>query len=154
MGGGGFRRGAGGPKENAGAPTATKGRYVYDPATSRYRDTVTGQFVGRRDLPYPPNRGFASIRQGTLQPGTIIDRYGPNEGRFAGAPGETISQKGLPGGSDSMGYHRYEVLKPIDAEIGTAAAVPEFGASGGGTQYLFGRPIAELIRDGYLREIP
>lgn len=51
-------------------------------------------------------------------------------------------------------YSRYRVLSPLEAEIGPAAGVPEFGASGGATQYLFDLPIEELVRRGYLEALP
>ena len=49
-------------------------------------------------------------------------------------------------------YKRYEVLKPIEAKIGPAAQVPEFGASDGATQYLFDQSIEKLVKQGILRE--
>ena len=109
--------------------------------------------ISQKDLPYPANRGFASSRRGTVQPGSIIDRYGKPTGRFAGNPGDSVSQKGLPAGSGTLDYHRYEVLKPIPAEIGPASPVPEFGAEGGGIQYLFKKSIKDLVNEGYLREL-
>jgi RHS repeat-associated protein len=129
-------------------------KFVYDVRTGRYRNTETGQFVSQRNLPYPPNRGFVSSSKGIVPKGTIIDRYGRPSGRYAGQPGTTISERGMPKGSESLEYHRYKVLKPIDAEIGPAAPVSDFGASGGSTQYLFNKSIEKLVQEGFLVEIP
>ena len=130
-------------------------RYVYDGAADRYRDTVTGRFVAARDLPWPPNAGFASSTTGTVKAGTILDRYGSPTGRFLGEPGASISQRGMAAGSDAMQYTRYRVLRPFEAKYGPAAAVPEFGASGGAIQYrhLQGKSIQWLIDNGFLEII-
>lgn len=135
--------------------SATTGgaRFVYDAGVDRYRDRQTGRFVAQRDLPWPPNGGFASSSAGTIAPGEIIDRYGPPLGYFAAKPGATVSERGMPRGSEALEYHKYEVLKPIPARIGPASRVPEFGAEGGATQYRLQRPVSDLVRAGYLREI-
>ena len=57
-------------------------------------------------------------------------------------------------GSDALGYHQYEVLRPVLVEAGEALPVSEFGAKGGAMQYFFDMPIAELIEQGILRELP
>ena len=129
-------------------------KYVFDAAASRYRETTTGRFVAPRDLPYPPNAGFATRTPTVLEPGTIIDRYGRPTGRFAGQPGTSISQRGLAPGSENLPYKKYVVLKPVEVEIGRASEVPDFGATGGGTQYLFKKPLAKLVEEGVIEEVP
>lgn len=88
-----------------------------------------------------------------MQPGTILDRYGSETGRFLGEPGATISQRGMAQGTEAMPYTQYRVLKPLEAQVGPAAPVSEFGASGGATQYLPGRTIEQLVKDGYLERV-
>jgi hypothetical protein len=127
--------------------------YVYDATAKRFRHVPSGRFVSRGDLPFPPKAGFRISSRGTLQPGTVIDRYGSPRGGFASEPGASISARGLPPGSEALEYHRYEVLRPLDVELGPAAAVPEFAATGGAKQYLFGRPISELVAEGFLKEL-
>jgi len=129
-------------------------KYIYDGKSSRYRNTENGRYVSQRNLPYPSNNGFASSSKGVIQKGQIIDRFGPAQGRFAGEPGATISGRGLPPGSEALPYSRYEVIKPLPAEIGPAAPVPEFNAVGGAIQYRFDQPISKLIEAGYLKPIP
>lgn len=136
------------------AITPDDAAYSYDATTGRYRDKKTGRFVSPRNLPYPADDGFASFTDTVLQPGTILDRYGRPSGRFAGKPGDSISQRGLPPGSDDLPYTKYVVLKPIPAKVGPVAEVEPFGAQGGGTQYLFKKPIADLVREGALKAIP
>ena len=135
-------------------PEATKGaRFVYDGKAGRYRDLSTGRFVAQRDLPYPSNAGFASRTTGTVKTGTVIDRYGKSSGRFASEAGTSASQRGIPRGSEALPFRRYEVVKPIRADVGPAAAVPEFGATGGAKQYLFGSSTDDLVKGGYLKEV-
>ena len=122
-------------------------RYVYDARSGRYRDRSSGRYVAAKDLPWPDNAGFASSTTQQVPPGTILDRYGSDTGRFMGEPGTTVSQRGMAQGTDAMPYTQYRVLKPFDAQVGPAAAVPAFGASGGAMQYLPGRTIKQLVAD-------
>jgi len=128
-------------------------KYVYDASAKRYRNLTTGKFVNERDIPWPDNAGFASSTRQTIQPGTILDRYGSPSGRFLGEPGATVSERGMAQGSEYMQYTQYRVIKPFDAQVGPAAAVPEFGASGGATQYLPVTTVEQLVQDGYLEVI-
>jgi hypothetical protein len=59
----------------------------------------------------------------------------------------------MASGSEGMPYTQYRVIKPFEAQVGPAAAVPQFGASGGATQYLPSRTIQQLIDDGYLKVV-
>ena len=129
-------------------------RYIYDKSVGRYRDLSSGKFVSQSSLPYPVNSGFLKRAKGTIDKGDIIDRYGRPSGRFAGQPGSSISARGMPPGSEVTEYHKYEVLKQIEVELGPAAPVPEFGASGGATQYMFKTSIENLLKQGFLRELP
>jgi Tuberculosis necrotizing toxin len=135
------------PAPNGGA------KYVFDAATGRYRDATTGRFVAARELPWPPNGGFASSARETVQPGTILDRYGSPTGRFFGEPGATVSQRGMAPGAEAMPYTRYRVLKPFDTQAGPAAGVPEFGAAGGSKQYLAGNNVQWLLDNGFIEVV-
>lgn len=53
-----------------------------------------------------------------------------------------------------MQYAQYKVKEPTYAEVGPAASVPEFGASGGATQYLFDNTLEQLVKDGVLEVLP
>jgi hypothetical protein len=139
-------------REMGGTP-GSGARYVYDARVARYRDMLTGRFVKQRDLPYPPNRGFVASSRLTLSKNTVIDRYGPTTGRYAGTPGATISERGLPPGSEGLPYAQYRVLRPFPAEVGPAAAVPEFGASGGAIQIRTDVPIQQLLDEGFLEQL-
>jgi len=113
-------------------------KYVFDARTGQYREVGTGRFVSPRDLPWPGNRGFAGKPvDTTLGKGTIVDRYGKLSGQYAGSPGTSVSARGMASGSEGMAYTQLEVVKPVTVPGGPAAAVPAFGAAGGGSQYFF-----------------
>ncbi|MBL8024154.1 MAG: TNT domain-containing protein [Elusimicrobia bacterium] len=130
-----------------------KERYSYDSRIDRFRNDNSGRFTAQRDLPYPGDGGFAHSVRVEIKPGKIVDRYGPPVGRFASEVGATVSERGLPPGTEGMAYHKYEVVRPMQVEAGPAAPVKEFGAKGRANQYRFDKPISRLLEEGYLREI-
>ena len=134
-------------------PNSAKPQYTYDARVGRYRDADTGQFVAARNLPWPDNAGFASSTMQPVMPGKILDRFGDLDGRFMGEPGASIAERGMAQGAEGMAYRQLQVIKQFDARVGPAAAVPEFNATGGATQYLQGRTVQQLIDDGFLAEI-
>jgi hypothetical protein len=108
---------------------------------------------GRRLTTYfPPNRGFAgmSIKQ-TLQPGTMIDRFGTDAGRFVSPTGTPIPMRSLPYGAAEGPYGAFRVVKPIEVQGGSTA--PWFGQLGGGMQYELPQSIQSLLRSGYLERV-
>lgn len=108
---------------------------------------------------WPPDRGFASVQDGTLQPGHQIDRYGGymengefrDRGTFVADTGTPYEQRALPDGTDQKPYRRYEVVRPIPVQTGPAA--PWFGQPGGGTQHELPDSVENLTAQGYLREV-
>jgi hypothetical protein len=133
--------------------TDSQAEYSYDVRVNRHRTTENGRFVSQKDMPYPESWGFKWRMEGELPPGKIIDRFGSPTGRFAGKPGASISERGLPPGTENAEYHQYEILKTVKAEIGPAKEVKEFKAQGGAEQYLFKRSLVDLEKDGFIRKI-
>jgi hypothetical protein len=103
-------------------------------------------------LSWPPNDGFSSepVSQ-TLDPGTQIDRYGSNFGKFLSPKGASFGARALPYDESAMPYHAFEVLKPLTVQSGRAAAW--FGEEGGATQYMTSSSVSDLIENGFLKEI-
>ena len=64
----------------------------------------------------------------TLQPGTRIDRFGAETGRFSAPEGTAFGSRGLPPAASEGQYAVYEVLKPLDVSAGLTA--PAFGQPG------------------------
>ena len=101
---------------------------------------------------WPDNDGFVGTpSQTTLQPGTMIDRYGSDSGKFVAPIDTPYSARSLPPGSENSAFYTYEVLKPFDVNSGTSA--PWFDQPGGGIQYQLPMSIRELRRYGYIKII-
>ncbi len=123
------------------------------PAGERYWNTETPRDAASAVVPYyPPNRGFyVQPVKTTLQPGTVIDRYGGPGGSFASPQGTPPWARPLPPGAENRPLNTYEVVKPLEVDAGPA--MPWFGQPGFGIQYDFGCSIQELIDSGYLRPL-
>jgi hypothetical protein len=102
---------------------------------------------------YPPNGGFAGAPTRVhLLPGTVIDRFGGTGfSRFFAPPGTPASMRSLPPGSQQTLKRVFEVIKPLEVEVGIAQ--PWFGQPGGGIQYRTPVDLDVLLRRGILREI-
>ncbi|MFO0014847.1 MAG: glycohydrolase toxin TNT-related protein [Planctomycetota bacterium] len=101
---------------------------------------------------WPPNDGFHGIPKNiTLAPGTRIDRYGGESGKFVSPAGTPYEARALPHGSDQKPYKVYEVLKPIDVKAGEIE--PWFGQPGMGEQFKLDKSIQDLLDQGYIREV-
>jgi len=124
----------------------------WDEGVQRWRDPETGRFTTQPD--WPPNRGFDGPPVSeTLQPGTRIDRYGNEAGRYTSPEGVPFDQRSLPPNyQNTQPYNSYEVLQPVNVDSGPAA--PWFGQPGGGTQFQLPSSVGELIEQGILRRIP
>ena len=127
-------------------PPATKGAENYSSAKSANWKKPDGSTW------WPDNNGFADTpSKTTLQPGTRIDRYGNNLGKFAAPEGTPFGQRSLPPGAENSAYNTYEVVKPFDVHSGTTA--PWFDQPGGGIQYQLPMSIKDLRNLGYVRII-
>jgi hypothetical protein len=117
---------------------------------------------------YPFSDGFANNTAGlpirgriTLKPGVKVDRFGGVTGNFVAPAGSPYDQRALPpanldfdAGDASQvpyNYHVYEVEKPLVAVAGPVA--PWFGQPGLGTQFQLPASIAELLKNGTLKEV-
>ncbi|KAH8882175.1 hypothetical protein GQ53DRAFT_798893 [Thozetella sp. PMI_491] len=121
---------------------------------------------------YPPQDGFALNTSGrpilgdeTLQKGTLLDRFGSEQGGFLSPAGAPYMQRALPPSnlntpaadakrnpSYPYNYHVYQVLKPFVVQAGVIA--PWFGQPGAGVQYkLLNSTVASLILTKYLQRV-
>lgn len=141
---------------NAGARISRRAPTLDDSCNSRDAGVATESAGARstaliRYPDYPPHRGFALgySESTTIKPGTLIDRYGGEYGRFASPAGTPFEARGLPPAAASGEYNAYQVAKPLPAQAGLAA--PTMGQPGLGIQYSFEDPIADLLKQGYLK---
>ncbi|MBK1661895.1 TNT domain-containing protein [Paracraurococcus ruber] len=101
------------------------------------------------ELRWPPNDGCADpALRVTLPPGTEIDRFGSEFGRFFATPGVSWEARALPYVQSAMPYAVYVVRTPLEAERCTIAAW--FGAPGGGTQFKTADNVQALLASGVL----
>lgn len=105
------------------------------------------------NLLYPPRDGFkGKIKSKTLKRNTYIDRYGYSGGSFVAPIDTPYEERSLPPGTrESKPYKVYRVLRAQKVESGKIA--PAFGERGGGIQYKFPKPIADLTSKGVLEEV-
>jgi len=106
---------------------------------------------------YPPNMGFYGKPQlETLQPGTLVSRYGNPSGSFLSPAGTPFWARSLPPGAEKLPLNTYEVVKPIQNVLSGTVA-PWWGQIGGAIQYYIGNPYGQNVRtllaSGYLQEI-
>jgi RHS repeat-associated protein len=98
---------------------------------------------------YPSNDGFSgSPKSSTLEPKTIIDRYGGETGKYAAPQGTTFNQRSMFGSENNYQLNRYEVVKPLPVLEGRVA--PWFFKSGGGVQYKLYNSIKWYRENGYI----
>lgn len=111
-----------------------------------YFNQVTG------DIRWPIDDGFAEYPETiTLQPGTIIDRYGSDYGTFTSPKGIPYANRALAPGTEFKPYSILEVVKPIEVQVGKIA--PWFNQPGGGIQYMLPDTVDELLDLGVLRRV-
>lgn len=97
------------------------------------------------------NQGFQgkSTNQ-TLRPGTVIDRYGHEGGRYVSPAGTTKDARSLNRSPERPAYSMYVVQKPIPStQTGTAAAAR--AQNGGGTQMILPKKVHVHLDDKSIR---
>ena len=141
----GAAKGAESTAEDAGKAGKTAGKVGESDSTSNYYNPDGSPI-------WPPNRGFdGNPTKVTLEPGTLIDRYGYDGGTFVSPKGIPYTERSLPIGTDQKPYTVFEVVKPVEVQAGKIA--PWFGEKGGGIQYEFSQKISDLLQQGILRKV-
>ncbi|KAF9377351.1 hypothetical protein CPB97_010265 [Podila verticillata] len=124
--------------------------------------TVNGAYT------FPPDNGFVINTSNepikgnaTLLTGTLVDRFGSENGTYLSPAEAPYQQRSLPPSSLDTpkekpfypyNYHVYKVVKPFVVEAGPIAAY--FGQPGAGTQYHTFYNIMTLLEKGYLERVP
>ena len=119
------------------------GEFIY-PGTP---ESALGRIDGSVHVDGFLNGKFDNI---TLQPGTIIDRYGSNSnGRYFSPIGTNFENRALPPFMINEPYRKYIILKPINSKAGIIA--PWFNQPGMGIQYFTELSVKDLIDRNYIR---
>ena len=115
-------------------------------------ETVGDVAKGADNVAWPPNRGFdGDSAPASLIPGAKVDRYGSPNGTFVSPDGTPFPNRSLPASSASKPLNTYEVAKPIQVDVGSAA--PWFNQPGEGTQFELPRTVQDLLDSGHLRQV-
>ena len=105
---------------------------------------------------YPPKGGAIPGTEKTvvLQPGEKVQRFGypTSTSKFVTEFGALSESLSLPPWTDANTLIKIEILKPVKATQSTVA--PWGDSPGGGTQFVFERPLLDLIADGIIRIVP
>ena len=105
-------------------------------------------------IKYPPYPGSVpgTERNVTLQPGQVVGRYGEIGPKtvFTTEPGAPTKSLSLPPNTSPSTYSEIKILKPVGAQQATIAEWPLGSGNGGGTQYVFKRPLETLRQEGYI----
>ncbi len=100
---------------------------------------------------YPRNDGaLGKWSNEILYPGTRIDRFGEDFGKYLSPHGTPLDMRALPPGNTGT-YNAYKVLKPFEVQSSTIA--PAFGKLGLGKQYLSPVSVKTLLKRGIITTI-
>ncbi len=103
-------------------------------------------------IKWPPNDGFAGPPvPEMLPPGTLLDRFGDENGTFFSPRGARYGWRALPYLCEQQDYTIYRVLLPLPVWVGKAA--PWFNEPGGATQFHTDAPAASMRQDGEIAVI-
>jgi hypothetical protein len=116
-------------------------------------DLDPGWLDAKGEVRWPGDNGFAGPATPIVLPaGVLLDRFGPETGRFFSPKGATFPARALPTDCPTQRYSAYRVTAPLPAWIGRAA--PWFGEPGGATQVQTDASVAQLLADGTLTRLP
>jgi hypothetical protein len=94
-----------------------------------------------------------TVEDDWLMPGKVIDRYGPQNGRFVSPDGTPKFARGLYPEAKYDIYYRYKVVKPIPVTKSEIAKLPVLN-TGGGIQYKLPVDINTLLKHGIIVHYP
>ena len=98
---------------------------------------------------WPPNHGVAGMPMPeVLPPGTLIDRFGSDDGNFFSPVGTSYSKRALPYVCLQQAYTVYRVISPLPVWVGHTA--PWFDQPGDATQFETDSSAARMIRDAVI----
>jgi len=112
------------------------------------RPDLDAAWLSGAEVRWPPDDGFKTQTAIVLPPGVLLDRFGPDTGRFLSPKGAAFGARALPTACATQPYSVFRVAMPLPAWIGRAA--PWFGESGGATQVQTDATVKQLLDDGVL----
>lgn len=118
------------------------------------RQTLYPKWIdAQAQIKWPPNNGCAAAPVSeTLAPGTLIDRFGNEDGSFFSPKGEGFDARAVPYVCSKMVYTVYRVDKPL--RVMDCKAAPWFDEPGGATQFQTDDPAFKLRESGAIEVVP
>ncbi|MCO7125437.1 T7SS effector LXG polymorphic toxin [Sporolactobacillus shoreicorticis] len=109
-------------------------------------------YNSKGEIIWPPNQGvLGSSKTKTIEPGTIIDRFGYEAGTFVSPYGVPYEMRSLAPETYLKPYNVYVIKKPIEVQVGKIT--PWFDELGLGTQYELNQSVKNLIDKGIIGRI-
>jgi hypothetical protein len=103
-------------------------------------------------IKWPPDNGCAaSPKSETLPVGTLIDRFGSENGSFFSPKGEPYDDRSVPYVCSKMAYTVYRVDKPL--QVKGCKAAPWFDEPGGAEQFQTAEPASKLRASGAIEVV-
>jgi hypothetical protein len=113
------------------------------------RPDLDPAWVSGGGVRWPPDDGFKGAAVPIVLPaGVLLDRFGPDTGRFLSPKGAGFRARALPTVCATQPYSAFRVALPLPVWIGRAAAW--FDEPGGATQVQTDATVAQLLADGVL----
>lgn len=101
---------------------------------------------------YPDGFASAAGRLPTrLEPGTVVDSFGPTFTRILYDVDTPFAARSLPVDYAASGYRQWRILK--ETAVWSGPVAPWFGQPGGGVQYFTLMPMADLVGSGFVEEV-
>ena len=116
----------------------------------RYYDASEGHWN------YPEHEGYTGAdahEPNGLRVDDVVDRFGHPRGTYASPPNTPFPDRALPPTSLTQEYHQYRVTQELPPTVRQGDIAPAFGQPGGGTQYVFDKPIDWYVKNGFLEPI-
>jgi hypothetical protein len=116
-------------------------------------DVDQGRFAAAAAvITWPPSDGFLGApTMEVLPPGTLVERYGFEDGSFVCPVGTPFPMRSLPASYISKPYHVYLVKLCLSVWAGPIA--PAFGQPGLGIQYQLPLSVDELVAQQAVSEV-
>lgn len=104
-------------------------------------------------IKWPPNDGCAAAPVSeTLAVGTLIDRFGSENGSFFSPKGESFAARAMPYVCSKMVYTMYRVTRLL--HVAACKAAPWFDEPGGAMQFQTDDPAFKLRESGAIEVVP
>lgn len=101
----------------------------------------------------PPLSIYDGKREGEVQVGYEVDRFGDSAGNTVFVAGTAPPSRGITPEQASAPYRRYRVTAPFEVLVGYVRPRPDLGMPGGGQAYVLPQSVQRLVEGRWLVEL-